>query len=43
MEIFSRIRRGVEPDINALSMLLIVVSAIVALIAESIRALGDKS
>ncbi|HIK07555.1 MAG TPA: ABC transporter permease [Trichormus sp. M33_DOE_039] len=43
MEIFSRIKRGVEPDINALSMLLIVVSAIVALIAESIRALGDQN
>ncbi|AUT02393.1 spermidine/putrescine ABC transporter permease PotC [Nostoc sp. CENA543] len=43
MEIFSRIKRGVEPDINALSMLLIVASAIVALIAESIRALGDKN
>ncbi|MEA5568559.1 ABC transporter permease [Anabaena sp. UHCC 0399] len=42
MEIFSRIRTGVKPDINALSVLLIVASAMVAVIAESIRALGDK-
>ncbi|MEH2339060.1 ABC transporter permease [Nostoc sp.] len=38
MEIFSRIRTGVKPDINALSVMLISVSAIVALVAESIRA-----
>ena len=38
MEIFSRIRTGVKPDINALSVILIIVSAIVAFIAESIRA-----
>ncbi|MEB3215958.1 MAG: ABC transporter permease subunit, partial [Nostocales cyanobacterium 94392] len=37
MEIFSRIRTGVKPDINALSVILIVVSAIVAFVAESIR------
>ncbi len=44
MEVFSRIRTGVKPDINALSVILILVSAIVALIAESIRASGqDKS
>ncbi|QLE55697.1 ABC transporter permease [Nostoc sp. TCL26-01] len=42
MEIFSRIRTGVKPDINALSILLILVSAIVAFIAESIRALGER-
>lgn len=42
MEIFSRIRTGVKPDINALSVLLIVASAIVALIAESIRAFGNQ-
>jgi spermidine/putrescine transport system permease protein len=38
MEIFSRIRTGVKPDINALSVILIIVSAIVAFVAESIRA-----
>jgi spermidine/putrescine transport system permease protein len=38
MEIFSRIRSGVKPDINALSVILILVSAIVAFIAELIRA-----
>ncbi len=42
MEIFSRIRTGVKPDINALSILLISGSAIVALIAELIRAFGEK-
>jgi spermidine/putrescine transport system permease protein len=42
MEIFSRIRTGVKPDINALSILLILVSAIVAFIAESMRILGEK-
>ncbi|MEA5507275.1 ABC transporter permease [Halotia wernerae UHCC 0503] len=42
MEIFSRIRTGVKPDINALSILLILGSAIVALAAELIRAFGDK-
>ncbi|MGH1397431.1 MAG: ABC transporter permease [Trichormus sp.] len=42
MEIFSRIRTGVKPDINALSVLLILASAIVALIAESIRAFGNQ-
>jgi spermidine/putrescine transport system permease protein len=42
MEIFSRIRSGVKPDINALSVLLILSSAIIALIAESIRSLGER-
>ncbi|MBW4554733.1 MAG: ABC transporter permease [Trichormus sp. ATA11-4-KO1] len=42
MEIFSRIRTGVKPDINALSVLLISVSAIVAFIAELIRSAGEK-
>ncbi len=42
MEIFSRLRTGVKPDINALSVILILVSAIVAFIAESIRIAGDK-
>ncbi|AFY31036.1 ABC-type transporter, integral membrane subunit [Calothrix sp. PCC 7507] len=42
MEIFSRIRTGVKPDINALSVILILVSAIAALVAELIRASGEK-
>jgi spermidine/putrescine transport system permease protein len=41
MEIFSRIRTGVKPDINALSVILILISAIVAFIAELIRASGE--
>jgi spermidine/putrescine transport system permease protein len=42
MEIFSRIRAGVKPDINALSVMLISGSAIVALVAELIRASGEN-
>ncbi|MBD2356002.1 ABC transporter permease [Tolypothrix sp. FACHB-123] len=42
MEIFSRIRTGVKPDINALSVILILVSALVAFVAELIRAYGDE-
>jgi spermidine/putrescine transport system permease protein len=42
MEIFSRIRTGVKPDINALSVMLISVSAIAALVAEFIRASGEN-
>ncbi|ARV63150.1 spermidine/putrescine ABC transporter permease PotC [Nostocales cyanobacterium HT-58-2] len=42
MEIFSRIRTGVKPDINALSVILILVSAIIALVAEFIRASGQR-
>ncbi|MEB3337366.1 MAG: ABC transporter permease [Leptolyngbyaceae bacterium] len=37
MEIFSRIRTGVKPDINALSVVLMIASGIVAFIAEMIR------
>lgn len=37
MEIFSRIRTGVRPDINALSVLLMLVSGVVAFTAEYIR------
>jgi len=37
MEIFSRIRTGVKPDINALSVMLILGSGFVAFVAESIR------
>jgi len=43
MEIFSRIRTGVKPDINALSVILILVSAIVAFVAELIRAYGEEN
>jgi spermidine/putrescine transport system permease protein len=42
MEIFSRIRTGVKPDINALSVILILVSAIVAFLAELIRASSEQ-
>jgi spermidine/putrescine transport system permease protein len=42
MEIFSRIRTGVKPDINALSVMLISITATVAIIGELIRASGDK-
>lgn len=37
MEIFSRIRTGVKPDINALSVILILISGIVAFFAELMR------
>ncbi|MGB3237062.1 MAG: ABC transporter permease [Geitlerinemataceae cyanobacterium] len=37
MEVFSRIRTGVKPDINALSVILIGVSGILAFVAESLR------
>ena len=42
MEIFSRIRTGVKPDINALSVMLISMTAIVALIGELIRNRGER-
>ncbi|MEC4984092.1 MAG: ABC transporter permease [Oscillatoria sp. PMC 1068.18] len=42
MEIFSRIRTGVKPDINALSVLLILGSGIIAFIAEYIRYQSEK-
>ncbi len=37
MEIFSRIRTGVKPDINALSVLLILASGAIACVAEYLR------
>lgn len=37
MEIFSRIRTGVKPDINALSVILILLSGAVALVGELLR------
>ncbi len=42
MEIFSRIRTGVKPDINALSVILILGSAIIAFVAELIRVSGER-
>jgi spermidine/putrescine transport system permease protein len=42
MEIFSRIKTGVKPDINALSVILILISAIVAFIGELIRTSGEN-
>jgi spermidine/putrescine transport system permease protein len=42
MEVFSRIRTGVKPDINALSVMLILLSGVVAFIAEWIRYQGEK-
>jgi spermidine/putrescine transport system permease protein len=42
MEIFSRIRTGVKPDINALSVVLIVASGLLFGIAEYIRIRGDR-
>lgn len=43
MEIFSRIRTGVKPDINALSVILIILSGVVAFIAEwLIRYQGEQ-
>ncbi|MCU0516598.1 MAG: ABC transporter permease [Oscillatoria sp. Prado101] len=43
MEIFSRIRTGVKPDINALSVILILVSGSLAFVAEYLRYQGEKS
>jgi len=42
MEIFSRIRTGVKPDINALSVILILASGLLFLAAELIRYRSDK-
>lgn len=43
MEIFSRIRTGVKPDINALSAILIGVSGILAFVAEFLRYQSEES
>jgi spermidine/putrescine transport system permease protein len=42
MEIFSRIRMGVRPDINALSVILILASGFLALVAELVRYRGEQ-
>ncbi|MGD1806360.1 ABC transporter permease [Dapis sp. BLCC M126] len=41
MEIFSRIRTGVKPDINALSVILIIGSGAVAIVGEFLRNNGE--
>jgi spermidine/putrescine transport system permease protein len=42
IEIFSRVRTGVKPDINALSVVLILASGLVAFVAEFIRYRSSK-
>ncbi|HSM82236.1 MAG TPA: ABC transporter permease [Nodosilinea sp.] len=42
LEIFSRVRTGVKPDINALSMVLILSSALLAGLAEYVRYRSDR-
>ncbi len=42
MEIFSRIRTGVKPDINALSVVLIMVSGFLAAMSEYLRYKSDQ-
>lgn len=42
MEIFSRIRTGVKPDINALSVILMLASGSLAFIAEYLRYRGEQ-
>lgn len=42
MEIFSRVRTGVKPDINALSVILILASGFLAFLSEYIRFKGEQ-
>ncbi|HIK26585.1 MAG: ABC transporter permease [Oscillatoriaceae bacterium SKW80] len=42
MEIFSRIRTGVKPDINALSVILMLTSGSLAFVAEYLRYRGEQ-
>lgn len=42
MEIFGRIRTGVKPDINALSVVLILLSGSIAFVGEFLRSQGDS-
>ncbi len=42
IEIFSRVRTGIKPDINALSVMLILASGLIAAVAEYMRALSDR-
>jgi spermidine/putrescine transport system permease protein len=41
MEIFGRIRTGVKPDINALSVVLIIFSGSIAFFGEFLRSQGE--
>jgi spermidine/putrescine transport system permease protein len=43
IEIFSRIRTGVQPDINALSIVLIMASGLLATVAEYMRYRSERS
>jgi spermidine/putrescine transport system permease protein len=43
LEIFSRVRTGVKPDINALSVVLILGSALLAGLAEYVRYRTDRN
>lgn len=43
LEIFSRIRNGVKPDMNALSVLLILASGMIAAVAEYLRHKGSTT
>jgi spermidine/putrescine transport system permease protein len=42
MEIFSRVRTGVKPDINALSVVLISFSGALAFVSEYLRYRSDR-
>jgi spermidine/putrescine transport system permease protein len=42
MLIYSRVRTGISPDINALSVVLILASALLALASEYIRYKGEQ-
>lgn len=42
LEIFSRVRTGVRPDINALSVMLILSSALLSSLAEYVRYRGER-
>lgn len=43
IEIFSRVRTGVKPDVNALSVVLIMASGLIAAISEYFRAYSDRT
>ena len=43
LEIFSRIRNGVKPDMNALSVLLILASGMIAALGEYLRYKGSTT
>lgn len=43
IEIFSRVRTGVKPDVNALSVVLIMASGLIAAFSEYFRAYSDRT